>query len=418
MPIHLTKEERNIAAKLADIKKKSGSHSPSPAMLAKAGVTTLHDFCYLSNPHATELFLKYFRRDFKNDSALHALVEHYPSQNRALAEKVSTFLTKHPLGVSPFSHHPVTEDGATPPQAGGDGERWLKAGNIFVGNGATEIIQAVLQNFTEKKILVPIPTFSPYLEFAPEGVMVVMHQLVKENDFRLDIDAFLARVKKEKPDTVIIINPNNPDGGYLNATKLRDLLEELRHVETVVVDESFTHFAGRSGVHSGCGHLMSTDFPNLVVIKSLSKDFGVAGLRLGYAVMSEKRVSALLERGYLWNVSGFGEYFLSLLGRTDFLKEYEKARLRAIGERDAFYSELSKIKELRVYPSRGNFFLVELLDGTTANDLMVRLLVGYGIYIRPCGDKVGLKGEYVRIASRTAGENNRLIQTLKEALSF
>ena len=159
-------------------------------------------------------------------------------------------------------------------------------------------------------------------------------------------------------------------------------------------------------------------YSNLIVIKSLSKDFGIAGLRLGYAVMSEKRVSALLERGYLWNVSGFGEYFLGLLSRKDFLKSYEMARLTAIRERDAFFRELSGINGIKVYPSKANMFLIKLLDGTKASDLMVRLLVRHGIYVRTCYDKVGLTGEFIRVASRTAGENEKFIQALKEALSF
>ncbi|MDO8594400.1 MAG: histidinol-phosphate transaminase [bacterium] len=387
MPIRLTTAEQKIARELAEIKKKSSSHSPSPAMLAQMkGVSVKHDFCFLSNPHATDLFLTYWKRDFGDTKKLRKLVELYPSQNRALADKVGKT-----IGVSPK--------------------------NIFVGNGATEVIQAVLHNFAKRKILVPVPTFSPYMEFAPKGVRVIQHQLRKENDFKLETKALLAQVAKEKTDTVVIINPNNPDGGLIQANDLHLLLKKLRGVETVIVDESFIHFAGTSGVHRGCGHLMSTELPNLVVIKSLSKDFGIAGLRLGYAVMSEARVSALLERGYLWNVSGFGEYFLDLLNNKTFLKEYEQARLRAIRERDDFFAALQKVKGIKVYPSKANMFLLELLDGSRAADLSVRLLVKYGIYVRTCYDKVGLKGECIRVASRTTTENLKLIGALKNILS-
>lgn len=351
-------------------------------MLARVGVTIRHDFCYLSNPYATELVLRYFKKDFEIPTKLRTTIEYYPSQNRALAEKLTKI-----AGVP--------------------------AKNIFVGNGATEIIQAVLQNFAKKKVLVPVPTFSPYLEFVPKGVRVAHHPLSQESNFRLNLKKLLAQVQKEKPDTVVIINPNNPEGGYVRASELHSALKRLKGVGTVIVDESFIHFVGKK-IESVAS--LVKRYPNLIVIKSLSKDFGIAGLRLGYAVMSKQRVSALLDKGYLWNVSGFGEYFLNLISRKNFLKEYEKVRLRAIGERDVFYSELSKIKELRVYPSRGNFFLVELLDGTTAHDLMVALLVRDSIYIRPCGDKVGLKGEYIRIASRTAEENKKLVRVLKAIL--
>ena len=388
MSIRLTNAEKKIARALAEIKKKSGSHSPSPAMLAEVpGVTLTHDLCFLSNPYATDLFLKYWKKDFgKDGEKLRKLVELYPSQNPALAEKVGKMLD-------------------------------VPAKSIFVGNGATEVIQAVLHNFAKKKILVSVPTFSPYLEFVPKRVRVQQHKLRKENQFRVNLNAFISDVRKEKPDTVVIINPNNPDGGYVSASDLRLLLEHLRHVETVIVDESFVHFADENiEVLRGAAGLVKT-FPNLVVIKSLSKDFGIAGLRVGYGVLSEERVSALLARGYLWNVSGFGEYFLNLLCTKTFLQEYDQARLRVIRERNDFLTELSKIKSISVYPSKANFFLVELLDGSKSEDLMVALLVRCGIYLRPCGDKVGLKGEFVRVASRRQRENKKLIAALSELLS-
>ena len=161
MTIFLDRKERGILRKLRDIKKISGSHSPSPSMLrGVAGVEAKHDFCYLSNPHATDLFLKYFRKDFRNTENLRRLVEFYPSQNRSLALE-----TGKAIGVS--------------------------AKNIFVGNGATEIIQAVLNSFVKRKIIVPVPTFSPYIEFVPEGVRIVKHELKQEKQFRLNLNKLL-----------------------------------------------------------------------------------------------------------------------------------------------------------------------------------------------------------------------------------
>jgi histidinol-phosphate/aromatic aminotransferase/cobyric acid decarboxylase-like protein len=349
-------------------------------MLENAGVAMKHDFCYLSNPHATELFLRYFKKDFSSQKKLRNLIEHYPSQNRALAEKLERV-----AGVP--------------------------AKNIFVGNGATEIIQAVLHTFAKRKILVPVPTFSPYLEFAPQGVRTLQHKLQKKDFFRLNLKKLLEDVRKEGPDSVVIINPSNPDGGGTPTRELQNLLVNLRRIPTVIVDESFSHLVGER-IESVAP--LVKRHPNLVVIKSMSKDFGIAGLRLGYAVMSEKRVSALLERGYLWNVSGFGEYFLDLLNRRDFLQQYEQARLRAIRERDEFFKALQEVKGIRVYPSKANMFLVELLNGMSAEDLMIALLVRHGIYVRTCYDKVGLKGEFIRVASRSGGENVKLVRALKE----
>ncbi len=102
--------------------------------------------------------------------------------------------------------------------------------SIFVGNGAAEIIQAILHRFTQKKILVNLPTFSPYYEFARPDTQVVYNVLRKEENFRFDPAAYLELVRRERPDTVVLINPNNPDGGYIPHLAMRRLLEELRSV--------------------------------------------------------------------------------------------------------------------------------------------------------------------------------------------
>ncbi|HEV7702075.1 MAG TPA: histidinol-phosphate transaminase [Candidatus Paceibacterota bacterium] len=382
MAIHLNKKEQHIRQKLRVIKEKSGSHSPSPAMLARLeGCEVKHDFCYINNPHATDLFFQFFRKDFKNTENLRRAIERYPSQGQTLSERLSPVLK-------------------IPPE------------QLFIGNGATEIIQAVLQNFVKRKILIPVPTFSSYIDFASKGVQVAYHKLKKDFNFQLNVPDFLADVKKEKPDAVVIINPNNPDGGYLAKDSLKKLLSGLASVPTVILDESFVHFADKNKEVTYGSIELFKKFPNVIIIKSLSKDFGIAGLRLGYAVMSENRVSALFRRGYLWNVSGFGEYFLGLLENKKFQQKYEKARLRAMVERDICFEGLSKIKDLKVYPSKGNFFLAELTDGSKADDLVVALLVRYGIYIRSCKDKTGLQGEFVRIASRKKSENDLLKKAL------
>src|SRR3989344_3947011 len=172
MPIRLTAAEKRLAKRLAEIKKKSGSHSPSPAMLRDiAGATVKHDFCFLSNSHATDLFLKYWKRNLGNIKRLRKLIELYPSQNRTLAEKLAhSLLLKGalPSSAGGMSTTPDLADSATP---------FLKGDNIFVGNGATEVIQAVLHNFSGRKILVPVPTFSPYLEFVQKGVKIILPRL-------------------------------------------------------------------------------------------------------------------------------------------------------------------------------------------------------------------------------------------------
>ena len=142
--IPLTNEERKIAQKIKHLKSESGSHSPSVNTIIER-VPQLNikvDACFLENPYATDLFYRYFQNDLIDTGKIKDVLKYYPSQNQIIAE----ILSKH-LNVP--------------------------TKNIFVGNGATEIIQAIVHNFTSKKIVVNIPTFSPYYEFIKEGRWIV-----------------------------------------------------------------------------------------------------------------------------------------------------------------------------------------------------------------------------------------------------
>src|SRR5262249_52320418 len=128
-------------------------------------------------------------------------------------------------------------------------------------------------------------------------------------------------------------------------------------------------------------------FPNLIVVKSMSKDFGVAGIRAGYAVMAPDRVRTLLGNGYLWNSSGIAEYFFDLYSRPDFQSQYERERIRFIRSSRRFFAAMGKIEALQVYPTFANFALAELRNGANAEELVCRLLIRRGIYTRTCDDK-------------------------------
>ncbi len=384
--IGLNPRELLLVERIKRLKKEAGSHSPSAWTLAKL-IPELRmkvDACFLSNPYATKLFLMHFHREVIRPRKLRALLELYPSQNPVIASKLGRVLD-------------------------------LPLDSIFVGNGAAEIIQAILHRFTRDKILVNLPTFSPYYEFAQPNTRVVYNVLRKEDDFHFDCGKYLDLVRREQPDTVVLINPNNPDGGYISRAVMRELLGELRSVPNVIVDESFIHFAceGSDYTYRSVADLVSR-FPNLTVVKSMSKDFGVAGIRAGYAVMAPGRVRTLLENGYLWNSSGLAEYFFDLYSRPDFQAHYERERVRFIRNSRRFFTELRKINGLRVYPTYANFALVELKNGLSAEDLVCRLLIRRGIYTRTCDDKKGLEaGKFVRIAARSRPENAYMIRALR-----
>ena len=312
----------------------------------------------------------YLKKELVDTNKLRDVLEFYPSQNDVIADIISKSIN-------------------------------INKENIFVGNGAIEVIQAVMHNFVGKKVIVNIPTFSSYYEFAREDTEVVYYQL---DDYRLVADKYLEFVK---PDSVVIINPN---GGYLKYKDLRYILKEI-----IIIDESFIHFAFEDEGYSLISATeLYKEFSNVIVIKSMSKDFGIAGIRAGYGVMDKYKVAKLLKNGYLWNSSGLSEYFFRLYKRDDFFEEYEKVRKKYISEAQSFFKELSEISQIKVYPSMANFALIELLDGSTSADFVSKMLIKYGVYTRTGSDKIGLSGEFIRIAGRTNEENKIIIDSIKD----
>lgn len=384
--IKLTKEEQVTALKIRKLKEASGSHSPSIFTL-KEELATLNikvDACFLSNPYATDLFMKYLKKELIETDELRNILEFYPSQNNVLADFISKTIK-------------------------------ISKENIFVGNGAIEIIQAVLHKFVENKIIVNIPTFSSYYEFIRDDTEVIYYQLDKENNYMLNIDKYLKFIKKNKPDSIVLINPNNPNGGYLKYEELKHILNNLKELKNIIIDESFIHFAFEDSEYN----LISTtelfkEFSNVIIIKSMSKDFGIAGIRAGYAVMNKNKILNLLKNGYLWNSSGLSEYFFRLYMKNKFIEDYEIVRKRYILEAQDFFSKLSKIKELKVYPSMANFALIELLDGSSSSNFVSKMLIKYGIYTRTGNDKIGLNGEFIRIASRSKDENKIILESIED----
>lgn len=378
-------EKDNLTKQLRLLKEEAGSHSPSiftikeelPQLKVKV------DACFLSNPYATDLFLDYFKKELLDTDKLRDVLEFYPSQNQVIAKSLSQAIDIHP-------------------------------DNIFIGNGAIEIIQTIIQRYTKSKIIINIPTFSSYYEFINDNVEVVYNKLLKENNYELDIEVYLKLVKKERPDTIVLINPNNPNGSYMDSEKVQYMLRELRDVKNVILDESFIHFAYENDYYDlKTASNLIYKFPNLILIKSMSKDFGIAGIRAGYAVMSSKRVQELLLNGFLWNSNGLSEYFFRLYTSKDFLEAYEKVRVKYIKETQEFIKQLKKIDKIKVYPSKANFALIEILNGDTSDDFVFKMLINHGVYLRTCSDKIGLDGEFVRLASRTKAENKYIIECFK-----
>lgn len=354
------------------------THSPSVSLLA-GGVEAAHllEFCHPTNP--------YFPPEEMVNELLFQLpwiMRQYPSENHRLSSLVA-----HRLEVD--------------------------SDEVVVGNGASELISIICHGSIER-LVVPIPTFSEYTE-APQaaGKKAILFQLPEHREFSLDADELLATVHRSGADSVVLINPHNPTGQLIEPDDLRTLLAELRDLRMVILDESFIEFAGTSQVPTLVPERSA--YENLVIIRSLGKEFGVPGVRLGCLVTADRDLTCRIRQVLpAWNVNGLAELFLELLPK--YQAEYEQARIKSIEATQALYKGVSALPGIKTYPTRANFVLAKLTDGMTSTMLRNALLSRYLIYIRDCANKLGLGDRFVRIASRTTEENVQFVRMLKSVL--
>jgi len=340
--------------------------------------------CFLSNPYATDLFLERLERELLHTGRLREILEFYPPQNYGAAGYISR------VSGLPADFH-------------------------FAGNGASEVIHAVLQHFAGPRMTLPIPTFSPFYEFAPVGTRLHFYHLDEGAGFMLDLGDYCRFVRDCGATSAILVNPNNPNGGYVSRKAVREFISSLRDLAMVLLDESFVHFADEDdSLERVSLERLIEEFPNLVVVKSMSKDFGIAGVRAGYGAMQPERVRELTARGYLWNVSGLANYFFRTYGQPDFQAEYNKARRRYIRDTRIFFAEAAAIENLLVYPSQANFILIRLAEPWRSTDFAMEMLVEHGVYVRDCSDKLGLEGPFIRVASRSREENALILEALRQ----
>jgi histidinol-phosphate/aromatic aminotransferase/cobyric acid decarboxylase-like protein len=280
---------------------------------------------------------------------------------------------------------------------------------VLVGNGAAELINALF-DFVGGKIGVIFPTFNEYPERIGEANVV---PFIPDNaDYRYTV-ADLKKFSK-KVDVLLLINPDNPSGHYLSVDEVEQLAAHLeKNNKRLILDESFVDFADEGVHHSLITSRVLQRPPHLVVIKSISKSYGVPGLRLGVmASGDEDLIASVRTKLSIWNINSFGEFFLQIFGK--YRSDYHLACAQISEERARFFARLSQIKFLRVIPSQSNYFLCELKHKYSATELTTELLEQYEILIKDCTGKVGFKGkEYVRIAVRDTADNDFLIEKLQ-----
>lgn len=286
----------------------------------------------------------------------------------------------------------------------------VRVNQIIVGNGAAEIIKGIME--LQKGLVGFIcPTFNEYMERIQESQRRVF--IPDNSDFSYDFDD-LINFSKDL-DSLVLINPDNPSGHMISKEEVLRLAEFFNeNNKLLILDESFVDFSKESVENSFLDSDILDNYKNLIVIKSISKSYGVPGIRLGIAASSD---SVLLEKIYeklsIWNINSFGEFFLQIYGKYE--KFYLDACKKIINERDRFYEELKTISFLRVIPSQSNYFLCEVSGKYSSSSLTQELLINHDVFIKDCKGKIGFENkQYVRIAVRDKKDNIELVKSLRE----
>lgn len=281
---------------------------------------------------------------------------------------------------------------------------------IIVGNGAAELIRGIFEAI-DGTVGVIFPTFNEYPESA--GYSRVKKLIIDSPDFGYSLE----KLKEFSSDinALVLINPDNPSGHFLSKNDIMALLDYLNEKNIFLIyDESFADFAGEEITYSLIDSSLLQKYKNLVVVKSISKSYGVPGLRLGVAASGNNDIISKI-RKYLpiWNINSFGELFLQIIDK--YKKDFKVACNSICAERNNFYNELCKIDYLRVIPSYSNYFLCEVTDKFTAKELTSILFNRYEILIKDCTGKIGFENKnFIRIAVRNNKDNQYLIEILNE----
>lgn len=332
------------------------------------------DFCYLVNPY-------FPTQRMENEMAANfdTLLREYPS-----GMKVNSMLAERLFG--------------------------LDSGYVCVGNGAAELIKAVME-CSDCRIGVSLPTFEEYPN-RTHSDPVLFHP--GNRDFSYSADDLMDYFEDKGIGCLLVINPDNPSGNFI---PVKDILRLCKWTENrgirLIVDESFVDFSEGGRSNSLLNDEALSAYPSLMVVKSISKSYGVPGLRLGVLASGDREFVATLKKAVsIWNINSFAEFFMQIFSKYE--NDYDRACGQFVSERKRFAECLEKIPFLRVVPSQANYFLCEVLD-MGARELTERLLNSYDILIKDCSTKKGVEGKnYVRIAIRNSADNDRLVKALED----
>ncbi|WP_225611012.1 pyridoxal phosphate-dependent aminotransferase [Streptomyces sp. H28] len=367
-----------MADNVTSLFRSTAAHSPSMAALAResdgAGPV---DFCIPCNPYfpTPAMFEEMAAR-------LREIITYYPSGADTITAELCSLLQ-------------------LPPQC------------VAMGNGSTELITWIDHLLVRESLAVPVPTFGRWTDQPMEtGKRVDMFPLQESSGFALDLAQYAEFIRARGTRVAVICNPNNPDGGFLHKHAIVQFMDAMADLDLVVVDESFLEFADAENEPSVVQEAMLR--PNVIVLRSLGKNFGLHGIRFGYLVANPAlagRVRSMLPK---WNLNSFAEHVVFMLKEHG--AEYAQSLHQVRRDRMDMSGQLSSLPGLTVYPSQGNFLFVRLPVGAEGTVVRDRMLTEHRILVRECGNKIGSSSRFLRLVVRPQVDVRRLVSGLEQVL--
>jgi len=334
----------------------------------------LKDFCYLVNPYFPP-----HKMQEEMKAYFYELLSQYPS-----GQETQRLLAGKMFGIEPD--------------------------NILVGNGAAEIIRA-LGKAVSGTFGLAFPTFNEYPESI--GYERIIKFVPDNGDFTYNLEDMYRLA--EVSDNLLLINPDNPSGNFIPKEDLLILADMLlKRDKKFILDESFVDFSTHGEDNSMITQDILDAYPNLIIIKSISKSYGVPGIRLGIVATANQEVMSAIEKEItIWNINSYGEFFLQIIGK--YKNDYLKSCIQISSERDRFYNRLKEVPYLDVIYSQANYFLLHVTDRFTAQELAETLLERYDLYIKDLTGKIGFEGkECIRIAVKSYDDNEFMMDCLQK----
>ena len=304
------------------------------------------------------------------------------------------------FGINTLEHYPDPDSSEFKQALAG--KLGISKDKILVGSGSTELIRLVTGAYLEPgdPVIIPQPTYGEY-EIACQlaEVKIIKQPMLKEPDFGPDVDEMTKLLGKHRPKAIFLCNPNNPTGQYMSREEVINIMSSVRD-SLIVLDEAYIAFTD-----DAWASMDLTDRDNLVILRSMTKDYALAGLRLGYAVAAEPIISVLKRVRPPWNVNAVAQQAgIAALNADQYLEE---CHIRIREARNFLMRELERLG-LSPLPSQTNFFLVRVGNATALR----QELLTKGILVRDC-TSFGLS-EYIRLAPRPLPDCRKFIEAIKE----